>query len=298
MRIIRLTVLLVFVVGGSACWMSDVDAESALGYDLDSPDKRHVLPAELHEISGLIYTGEGILTCIQDEQGVLFHYDPQTAQVRAQETFGEAGDYEGIARVGDTTYVLRSDGNLFEIQDSESATPDVRFLETGVPGKDNEGLCHDAANNRLLIGTKGNPGLGSESKDLRVVHAFDLASKTLKAEPAFVFDLAEIQRMAEERGLELNPKTSKKGKVTIPKIKLRTSAISVHPVTGKLYMLSADDHLLCVIDPSGRVDHIEVLDPVLFNKAEGITFDAEGKLYVSNEGEDKQPTVLEFSYLQ
>jgi hypothetical protein len=44
------------------------------------------------------------------------------------------------------------------------------------------------------------------------------------------------------------------------------------------------------------LEHVEQLNPALFNKAEGITFLENGDMLISNEGQSKKPTVLRFNY--
>ena len=48
----------------------------------------------------------------------------------------------------------------------------------------------------------------------------------------------------------------------------------------------------------GKLHHLEVLDPVRFNKAEGIIFLSDGDLLITNEGQDKRPTLLRFDRKQ
>jgi hypothetical protein len=48
----------------------------------------------------------------------------------------------------------------------------------------------------------------------------------------------------------------------------------------------------------GSIEHIELLDPTMFNKAEGITFYDNGDMLITNEGQDKKPTLLYFKYRQ
>src|SRR5690606_11819055 len=102
------------------------------------------------------------VACIQDENGILFLYDIVNHEIKEQFTFGPDGDYEGIARVDQTIYVLRSDGMLFEIRDFNSEAPEVDSISTGIEAKNNEGLCYDEANHRLLIASKGKIGKGRE----------------------------------------------------------------------------------------------------------------------------------------
>ncbi len=268
----------------------------SIGYTFSSPGKRFILPDILQEISGLTNIDTTTFACIQDEKGILFIYDILNNKIQKQFTFSMDGDYEGIARVGKTMYVLRSDGTLFEISNYASENFKLASYETGIPADNNEGLCYDAAANRLLIAVKGKIGKGKEYKDKRVIYGFDLETKTLSDEPAFDFDMNAINNFAAKNDINLPVKEKKNGEKKESTIKFRTSAIGIHPLTKKLYLLSASDHMLFVFDMEGTIEHIELLEEDMFNKAEGITFFDNGDMLITNEGQDKKPTLLRFNY--
>jgi uncharacterized protein YjiK len=270
--------------------------ELTIGYNFSSPDKLLILPGILQEISGLTNIDTTTFACIQDENGILFIYDIVNNKIQQQYKFTMDGDYEGITRVGKSMYVLRSDGTLFEISDYSSKNFKLASYDTGIPADNNEGLCYDEANNRLLIAAKGKVGKGREFKDKRVIYGFDLKTKTLSDEPAFDFDLQDINRFAQKNDIALPVKEKKNGNKKESTIKFRTSAIVIHPLTKKLYLLSASDHMLFVFDMKGTIEHIELLDEEQFNKAEGITFFDNGDMLITNEGQDKKPTLLRFNY--
>lgn len=270
--------------------------EKITGYNLSAPDVTVTLPEILHEISGLTYVDSTSFACIQDEKGILFIYDWKANEIKKEYTFHMDGDYEGITRVNKTIYVLRSDGTLFEIEDYESENFRLNSYVTGIPANNNEGLCYDPGNNRLLIACKGKLEKGPEFKDKRVIYGFDLLTKTMSQEPVYDFDIREIKEFAINQALRLPVRSKKKGMVTEPIIKFMTSDIGIHPITKKLFLLSASDHLLFVFNKNGKVEHIEQLNPELFNKAEGITFLPNGELLITNEGQDRRPTLLHFNY--
>ena len=257
-------------------------------YDPDLPDVVIMLPSILHEISGITFIDNSTIACIQDEKGILFIYDIVNNKLKSQRTFSTDGDYEGIARAGKTIYVLRSDGTLFEIADYSSAKSKVSIFNTGIPAKDNEGLCYDQKNNRLLIACKGKTGDEDKIKNKRFIYAFNLKTKTLVKDPLFVFDVKELRTFAE--------KQKKGGEGKDPDFNLETSAIAIHPLSGKLYLLSASDNLLFVFNMNGTIDSIVKLKNKIFPQAEGITFMPEGDMLISNEGRDKEASLLRFNY--
>jgi hypothetical protein len=191
-------------------------------------------------------------------------------------------------------YILRSDGTIFEINEFQSPNYKTTTHQTSIPAPNNEGFCYDKANNRLLIGCKGKLGKGKEFKDLRAIYGFDLHEKIIGEKPVFEFDVAEIKAYAERNNLDIPYKEKKNTRE--PDIKFMISGLCIHPITKELYILSAADHLLFIYGMNGELKHIEVLDKHLFNKAEGLAFLPDGSLYISNEGQDKHPTLLEFKY--
>lgn len=270
--------------------------EKIIGYNLTAPTVSLTLPHILQEISGLTYIDSSSIACIQDEKGILFIYNYQKDKIKKKYTFNIDGDYEGIARVNDTIYILRSDGTLFEILDYKSKAFRLNSYITGLPANNNEGLCFDPDNNRLLIACKGKIGKGREFKDKRVIYGFDLKTKQLSQEPVFDFDLQAIKEFALRENVDVHVKRKKKGKVMDPVIKFMTSDIAIHPITKKLFLLSASDHMLFIFNRNGQLEHIEKLDPELFVQAEGITFLPDGEMFITNEGQNNKATLLRFKY--
>jgi len=275
--------LIVYALAG-ACLPPLAHGAGAFPYDLSSPESTLELPQALREVSGIVMLNDDRLACIEDEHGIVYVVDPADGDIIMQKTIAAHGDYEGLARADRALYVLRSDGDLFEVADRSSTVPQVVLHETQIPAKNNEGLCHDAAHNRLLIAAKSKSGKGSEWKDKRIVYAFDLETKTLAEQPAFSFDLKSMDDFARAQGI-----------LRTKKIKFRPSAIGIHPESGHLYLISAADHLLFVFTPEGVPEHIESLNPDLFPKAEGLAFTQAGTLYISNEGIKTPATILKFN---
>ncbi len=277
---------------------SIIRAFSAGEYALETPARRWILPPQLHEVSGIAQIDSVTFACVQDEEGIIFFYDTRSGRVVRQLPFAGAGDYEGITRNGKSLYVLRSDGVLFEISGFSSQSPETVLHPTRIPARNNEGLCYDAGNNRLLIGCKGKVDDLPGNRDRRFVYAFDLVSGALDPQPVFEFNIPELSEFAIRAGV-IPPWRDKKNGQTVPSsVRLNTSEIALHPITRELYFLSATDHLLMITDMMGNIRRMERLDAQLFNKPEGITFLENGDMLVTNEGQRGVPTLLLFRYSQ
>jgi hypothetical protein len=271
------------------------------GYDFSQPSARMDLPDTLREISGIAFIDQSTLACVQDENGILFLYDLEENGIVTQQQFHLDGDYEGVARVRSTMYVLRSDGLLFEIKKYASSSPEVDSIVTHIPVDNSEGLCYDSENNRLLIACKNKLKSTDNKKNTRFIYALDLRTKTCSEEPVYTIDLNDLKAFAKDKNIQFPVKRKKHDEgysaaAGDPVLKFRPSEIAIHPISRKLFMLSAVDHALFIFSASGKLLHIELLDPELFNKAEGIAFMDNGDLLISNEGQSKKPTLLRFNY--
>jgi len=268
------------------------DKPNVTGYDLTKPDRILDLPGLLREISGVSDIDQNTVACVQDEKGILFIYDIARNEIKQLTNFGNDGDYEELAMVGKSAYILRSDGVIFEIDDYTLKNYKLKTYVTGIPSRNNEGLCYDAASNRLLISSKTKIPKDHELKDMRFVYAFDLKSKKTSPEPVYSFDVDVIRKFVNGD----KAKDDSKKKKEPGDIKFLPSAIAIHPITKKLYLLSAIDHMLFIFE-NGSLKYIEKLDHKIFTQAEGITFMKNGDMLISNEGRNSPPTLLRFKYL-
>jgi uncharacterized protein YjiK len=297
MKILLSVISVIAFLMVSSCKTGKYENQRIEGYDFKSPDVTLLMPDILHELSGITFIDSTTVACIQDEKGILFFYDITKNEICSQVKFYSKGDYEGIARIEDTIYVLRSDGLLYEIADIKADNVIVTPYITEIPSKNNEGLCYDNESKMLLLACKENSGKGNLSKDKRYIFGFNPISKRLTTEPVFTFDIGRLKKFAKTSNIDLPVKKLKKGQAAEPVLKFHASGIAIHPITNELFLLSAEDYLLFIFDRSGVVGQIISLDPALFNQAEGITFLENGDMLISNEGQGKGPaTLLRFNY--
>jgi len=267
-----------------------------IGYNLSAPDTVYVLPKKLKEISGITEIDSSRIACIQDEREIVFIYDLNSGQINDRIDYGIKGDYEGIARVDSALYILRSDGEITQIQNYKTDKFIRSTFHSGIPWKDDEGICYDPTTNYLLITTKEIPRKGSDNRDKRFIYGFNLTSKKPVPEPVFTIDLSVIDSFALANTIKVPMKDKKKGKSKDPDIRFLVSDLAIHPITGKLFLLSSADKLLFVFNTKNEIEYIGRLKPDLFIQPEGITFMKNGDMYISNEGQKKSATLVRFNY--
>ena len=227
------------------------------------------LPSDLMEVSGIAYIDDQRFACIQDEAGTIFIFNRVSNKVEKEIPFAGAGDYEGITVKGNTAYVLRADGRLYEVNMKEGKTS-AKEYNTSLTAEHNvEGLCYDKNKDQLLLAIKndepGKPGY-------KGIYAFDLSNKTFIKDPAFKIDL-QHEAIASTQG--------KKNKSIMP------SAIAIHPLTNEIFITDGPKANLLIMDKSGNIKKLLHLGKD-FSQPEGITFSPQGEIFISNEG-SKQP---------
>jgi uncharacterized protein YjiK len=266
------------------------------GYYISDPDERMILPVVLHEISGISVIDSVSVACIQDEDGIVFYYDVSKKEISKQIAFNGKGDFEGITKADDTIYALRSDGVLYEIKNLTSSGPAKEIHLKNLPYKNNEGLCYDQKDHRLLIAPKDKPKKDFELKVKHGIYAFDLTRGEFIDEPVISFSLSAIKKFAYDNKIFAPTKSGKKNRDSEPDIKFRPSGISIHPLTGKLFLLSGMEQMLFVFNINGDIENIIQLNPKIYNQPEGITFFKNGDMLISNEGQKGNATLLRLNY--
>jgi uncharacterized protein YjiK len=263
-------------------------------YDLDKPIATFDLPIDLTEISGLTDVDEHTVACLHDEEATLFLLDLADGRIRERHVFGPPGDMEGLTRVGNGYYALRSDGLVYHLQCKAERYVAVDSFELRLPNRNIEGLGFDDRLQRVLVSPKDNLKGDPALRDLRQVFAFDPRTHKLLPEPVLSYSVEDILRKAEAGGVKIPMRTTSKGK-EIPMVKFRMASVAVDPGTDHYLLLSAVDRTLLVLDREGRYVHLYLLDEMLLPKPEGITFLANGDLLIASEGKNSPPRLARYA---
>lgn len=248
------------------------------GYDLNNPEK-FFMPESLLEISGITFNKgkNDTVYAIQDEEGKLFRLAWKEKK-QYHTKFGKKGDYEDVTIIKDKVIVLKSNGFLYSFPLSESLyeeTDSVREWKHLLPEGEYEGIYGEEASGKLYVICKNCLEDNSKSS----VSGYILQSGDS------IYQVGNFQ-------VNVNGIKAIAGKV---KRGFRPSALTKNPRTGEWFILSAVNKLLVITDSSWKVKDAFVLNSNIFNQPEGIAFDNEENLYISNEGDDlSEGNILKF----
>ena len=260
----------------------DVDEDYDFPFIFERPAEVSKLPKDLKEISGLAYwRGTDELLAVQDEDGELFIVDASNGKIVDDFKFGKDRDYEGIARVKDTIFVLEADGDIHRFTfkagekeyDSDKIETDFSYRN------DTEGIAYDEKTNSLLIVPKSqelNPG---DDDFRRGVYAVDLNTGKMEPQPRFYVDEFALGAVVYQANKPY---------------RIKPSGIAVDPLTGDIYIIASVGNVMVVIDRESDIKHVELLREKTFTQPEGITFNEAGDLFISSEGRGGDAVIVTF----
>jgi hypothetical protein len=231
----------------------------------------YILPKDLLEISGLVHLGDLRFVAINDEDGELFFINLENYDIQKYRFKGK-GDYEDIARIDNTFYVLESNGDIIEIPAPYNKHNTYKF---GKKHMEFESLAYYQKENKLVMITKDQR---NKTKGISAI-SFDLARKEFDSKPFFNISLKEVFTIVTNYEMECKP-----------------SAAAINPVNQKLYVIASVGKILIQCNRNGKMEKIYKINPAQFPQPEGIAFAANGDMYISNEGADGKATILKFTY--
>ena len=274
----KIVIAILLFIANINCTGSPEEEKTIKAYDLERPDK-FLMPESLLEISGItFYKGNSdTVYAIQDEQGRLFKI-PWGVKKQTNAKFGKQSDYEDVTIVNERVLILKSSGSLFSFPFADAIYAEIDSVKEWkqvLPKGEYEGMYGDEATGNVYVICKNCPE--DNSKNLVSGYIIQVGDSVYQS-GTFQVDVNKIKTFT--------------GKV---KRGFRPSALSKNPLTSEWFILSAVNKLLVVTDSSWNIKEASFLNGNIFNQPEGIAFDKEGNLYISNEGDDlTQGNILRF----
>ncbi|MES2652198.1 MAG: SdiA-regulated domain-containing protein [Bacteroidota bacterium] len=252
------------------------------GYDLTTPQK-YSMPDVLQEISGIAFNkGDNkFVYAQQDEDGKLFKL-PLGTKDETKTKFAEKGDYEDVSIINNWAILLKSNGDLFSFPLSETKNTETTNVKESiglVPKGEYEGMYADEASGQVYLLCKN----CKQDKGGKLTSGSILSFQkdgSLTPKGSFKIDASKMDNLSGKKKGTFHP-----------------SALAIHPLTKEWYVVSSVNKALVILDAKWQVKSVYHLNSNIFNQPEGIAFDKNGNLYISNEGSETQMgNILRFDY--
>lgn len=278
-----LSIMVLMALLSCACAEKKVKAdENPIGYDLTKP-KKYSMPDILQEISGIAFNkgDSSVVYAQQDEDGAVFRL-PLGTKDETKTKFASKGDYEDIAIAKGWIVMLKSNGNLFSFSIDETAKSEAANVVDSkdlLPKGEYEGMFADEASGNVYVLCK----TCKEDKGTKNASGYILslqADGSLKLTGNFKVDASKIDQLAGKKKGAFHP-----------------SALAIHPITKEWYIVSSVNKAIIIADENFKIKSVHHLSSNEFNQPEGVAFDKDGNLYISNEGsETTSGNILKFVY--
>jgi uncharacterized protein YjiK len=248
-------------------------------YDLREGAARvHRLERRLGEISGLAFDERGRLFGHADERAEIHELDPATGRTLRTITIGDArmrGDFEGLAIAGRRFFIMTSGGTLLDFAEpAEGSAAPFRRVDTGLAERcELEGLAYDRATDALLVPCKNTRGRALD--DQLAIFAIPLATLRPDPRPRVAVPYARLEAAGIERGFH-------------------PSSVEVHPRSGSLFLLSAQEEAVVEIGRDGGVLASRDLSRRRHPQPEGLSFGPDLALWIADEGGSGRGTLTRY----
>lgn len=255
------------------CGCGDVDVSLEIGgyrYPLEGLTQ-WALPKTLREVSGLALDPDGRLFAHADEVAVIVELDFRKGRMLKRFALGDPprpGDYEGIAWVEGTVYLVTSDGELLVAEEGQDGSSvDFDLYRTGLGDRcEIEGLDYDPRRESLMLLCKT-----PRADDLRgriALLAWSIRSKT---------PLPEQDLIASWRPVSGWPAS------------VHPSALVRSPGNGHFVIAAAREGLLLEMDDAGELTRaFPMPEGRGHRQMEGIAMTLDGDLIIADEGGSKR----------
>ena len=252
------------------------------GYNLTASQKYN-MPEVLQEISGIAFLNGNATTLYaeQDEEGRVFML-PLGSKEHTSTKFAKNGDYEDVAIVNDKVIVLKSNGDLYSFPIAETKKEEAtNVVETKsvLPKGEYEGMYADQSTGQLYVLCKE----CKQDKGSKITSGFVLNMQkdgSFVLAKNFAVDVSKLENFTGRKKGTFHP-----------------SALAMHPISKEWYIVSAINKALVIADKNWKIKGAYHLSSNTFNQPEGIVFDKQGNMYISNEGSDTAyGNVLKFEY--
>jgi uncharacterized protein YjiK len=279
MKLVKAPLIFLSIVAIHSCGGQKKEFTSPGGYNLSAPDKM-IQKESLLEISGIAPLGKGdTMLAVNDEEGKVFLVSWMGKKNRTIK-FSSQGDFEDVTHFKHWIFVIRSDGTVYAFSDTTRKKIDATEVNLKLPKGEYESIYADEDMNQLIILTKRPRNKNDANKPDKIFgHSFELLNDSIGNRQSFVIDLGILPQF---KGVK---------KVFAP------SAFARNKVTNEWYILSSSQKALLVTTGEWRAKEVHKLDGNMFNQPEGIAFDDENNLYISNEGDELQNgNILKFTF--
>jgi uncharacterized protein YjiK len=241
---------------------------AACGHSQSNGEESYNLPGKLTEASGLAVAGPDSVFTHNDEFAIIYEFRLTDGKVLRAFALGDPtleGDFEGIATGQGRVFLVTSDGLIYSVlPGKDGKRVPYRVYDSGIgPRCEIEGLSQGPETGELLLLCKR---FRNDNHDpLLEIYRWRIGAEHAEEQPFL--------------SLPLDPLLDKDERA-----EFRPSGLDYDPSCQQLYIVSARNRMVLVLDKAGEVLGHRTFKKSRHPQAEGIAVMPDGRLVLADEG--------------
>ena len=248
-------------------------------FDLEHANSIQQLPMGNAPLTHLSMIDSVNYVCIQSQTGNVVLYNIDSNRVSSPLNFGLLKPFRDVIVVDSSLFLFDDDMSVYRSHAPFDSMSTVKLVDGNTDFKSG-GICLHAITHRLFI-IKDVP-LNDTENSKRAVYTYNLNKTQFIEEPLFTFDVEDLDAFAEKNNVKIGFFKQDEFGDTIHGLSFIPTAIAVHPKTNEIYILSSVDKTIAVFNQFGELVNMAVLTDRAFSNPSGMTFNALGDLFISN----------------
>ena len=250
------------------------------GYlNLAQSDQISLLPMGIESFSDIAFLDSTILICLQEDKSSLVLFDLYSNQVSTPININFPNKIIDFSRIDSTIILLDDQAKVYFLlppYDSSSLVAESNVLGNW---KSTASCIHESTK-RMFILSQNNFDVDNPISNS--IYTYNISKRKLNEKSLFDISLSDIEMFAIENNIVIPQNKSSNLSDSLKQLIFIPSAMTVHPKTNEIYILSSENKSIVVFNQFGEVQNIIFLDEKLASNPKAMTFHPSGDLLISN----------------
>lgn len=250
------------------------------GYlNLAQSERISLLPMGIESFSDIAFLDSTVLICLQEDKSSLVLFDLYSNQVLTPININFPNKIIDFSRI-DSTIILLDDQTqvhfLFPPYDSSSLVTENDVLGDWKSASS----CIHESTKRMFILSLNNFDIDNPISNS--IYTYNISKRKLNEKSLFDISISDIEMFAIENNIVIPQNKSSNLSESLSQLIFNPTAMTVHPKTNEIYILSSENRSIVVFNQFGEVENLIFLDEKLVSNPKAMTFHPSGDLLISN----------------
>lgn len=243
------------------------------------PNRISLLPMGIQSFSDITFLDSTVLICLQEDKKSLVLLDLFSNHVSSPLNINLPNKINDFSRIDSTIILIDDESRVHFLLPPYDSTSLVSESDVLGAWKSSATCIHESTR-RMFILTQNN--IDVDNPVSNSIYTYNTSKRKLNEKVLFDILISDIELFALENNITIPKNKSTELNDTVSQFIFNPIAMSVHPKTNEIYILSLENRSIVVFNQFGEVIDIKILDEKLVSNPRAITFHSSGDLLISN----------------